>query len=159
MFYYNISFDFENNNEFLCYYTIENRKPGTFLIEFLNTDFRKRKNFDSFVTKYSFIDLYAKLLSKEFNEKDIFSFKFTNEELQNLLDNMYKKYSEDFIEFGEIFKDIANTKSRYKLLSNLLKTESPKESEIFDIKAYNISTKDYWQQLEEFSDVRLYRNI
>ena len=166
MFYYNIAFDFENNNEFLCYYTIENRnnsiysftrttikqKLGTFLIEFLNTDFRKRKNFDSFVTKYSFIDLYAKLLSKEFNEKDIFSFKFTNEELQNLLDNMYKKYSEDFIEFGEIFKDIANTKSRYKLLSNLLKTENPKESEIFDIKAYNISTKDYWQQLEEYSN-------
>ena len=167
MFYNSIAFDFENYNEFLCYYTIENRNNssysftrttinqelGTFLIEFLNTDFRKRKNFDSFVTKYSFIDLYAKLLSKEFNEKDIFSFKFTNEELQNLLDNMYKKYSEDFIEFGEIFKDIANTKSRYKLLSNLLKTESPKESEIFDIKAYNISTKDYWQQLEEYSDL------
>lgn len=167
MFYYNIAFDFENNNEFLCYYTIENRnnsiysftrattkqKLGTFLIEFLNTDFRKRKNFDSFVTKYSFIDLYAKLLFKEFNEKDIFSFKFTNEELQNLLDKMYKKCSEDFIEFGEIFRDIANTKSRYKLLSNLLKTESPKKSEIFDIKAYNISTKDYWQQLEEFSDL------
>ena len=46
MFYYNIAFDFENNNEFLCYYTIENRnnsiysftrattkqKLGTFLI-------------------------------------------------------------------------------------------------------------------------------
>lgn len=166
MFYYNIAFDFENKNEFLCYYTIENRKNdiysfprattkqelGSFLIEFLNTDFRKRKNFDNFVKKYSFIDLYAKLVSKELSERDIFSFKFTNEELQNLLDKMYKKYSEDFIVFGEIFKDIANAKSRYKLLSNLSKNENHKESETFDIKAYNLSTKDYWQQLEEYSD-------
>lgn len=167
MFYYNIAFDFENKNEFLCYYTIENidnniysftqattkQELGSFLIDFLNTDFRKRKNFDSFVTKYSFIDLYAKLLSKELSEKDIFSFKFTNEELQNLLDKMYKKYSEDFIVFGEIFKDIANTKSRYKLLSNLSKNEISKKFETFDIKAYNLSTKDYWQQLEEYSDL------
>lgn len=167
MFYYNIGFDFENKNEFLCYYTTKNRNNniysftqattkqelGSFLIEFLNTDFRKRKNFDSFVTKYSFIDLYAKLLSKEFNEKSIFSFKFTNKELQNLLDNMYEKYSEDFIVFGEIFRDIANTKSRYKLLSNLSRSENSKHSETFDIKAYNLSTTDYWQQLEEYSDL------
>lgn len=167
MFYYNIAFDYEKKNEFLCYYTIENRKNdiysftrattkqelGSFLIEFLNTDFRKRKNFDSFVTKYSFIDLYAKLLSKKFSEKSIFSFKFTNEELQNLLDNMYEKYSEDFIVFGEIFRDIANTKSRYKLLSNLSRSENSKVAETFDIKAYNLSTKDYWQQLEEYSDL------
>lgn len=167
MFYYNIAFDFENKNEFLCYYTIENRNNniysftqattkqelGSFLIEFLNTDFSKRKNFDSFVTKYSFIDLYAKLLSKEFNEKSVFSFKFTNEELQNLLDNMHEKYSEDFIVFGEIFRDIANAKSRYKLLSNLSRSENSKVAETFDIKAYNLSTKDYWQQLKEYSDL------
>lgn len=167
MFYYNIAFDYEKKNEFLCYYTTKNRNNniysytrattkqelGSFLIEFLNTDFRKRKNFDSFVTKYYFIDLYAKLLSKKFNEKSIFSFKFTNKELQNLLDNMYEKYSEDFIVFGEIFRDIANAKSRYKLLSNLSRSENSKVAETFDIKAYNLSTKDYWQQLEEYSDL------
>lgn len=165
--YYNIAFDFKNKNEFLYYYTMEEnynntysfttvstkQKLGSFLVEFLNTNFRKRKNFDNFVKKYSFIDLYAKLLAKELNDMDIYSFKFTKKEIQDSLDKMYKKYSEDFIVFGEIFRDIANTKSRYKLLSNLSKDENPKESEIFDIKAYNMSTKDYWEQLEEFSDL------
>ena len=165
--YYNIAFDFKNKNEFLYYYTMEEnynntysftttstkQKLGSFLVEFLNTNFRKRKNFNNFVKKYSFIDLYAKLLAKELNDMDIYSFKFTKEEIQYSLDKMYKKYSEDFIVFGEIFRDIANTKSRYKLLSNLSKDENPNEAEIFDIKAYNMSTKDYWEQLEEFSDL------
>ena len=165
--YYNIAFDFANKKEYFYHFTIKSfeegiyyfgtnvveQKLGSFLLEFLNTNFRKKKNFDNFVTKYCFIDLYSKVLHKKLYPPDIVSLKLSKKDLTEALNKIYKMYSEDFIEFSEIFRDIANTKSRYKHLSALDKIDDPKSSEIFDIKAYNFSTKDYWKELEEYSDL------
>ena len=165
--YYNIAFDFENKKEYFYHFTMKNfdegiysfdrnvveQKLGSFLLEFLNTNFRKKRNFDNFVTKYCFIDLYAKVLRKKLYTPDIVSLKLSKKDLTEALSKMYKMFSEEFIEFSEIFRDIANTKSRYKFISALDKIDDPKSSEIFDIKAYNFSTKDYWKELEEYSDL------
>lgn len=165
--YYNIAFDFANKKEYFYHFTMKNfdegiysfdrnaveQKLGSFLLEFLNTNFRKKRNFDNFVTKYCFIDLYAKVLRKKLYTPDIVSLKLSKKDLTEALSKIYKMFSEEFIEFSEIFRDIANTKSRYKFISALDKIDDPKSSEIFDIKAYNFSTKDYWKELEEYSDL------
>lgn len=165
--YYNIAFDFVNKKEYFYHFTMKSfdegiysfgknvveQKLGSFLLEFLNTNFRKKKNFDNFVTKYCFIDLYSKVLRKKLYTPDIVSLKLSKKDLTEALNKIYKMYSEEFIEFSEVFRDIANTKSRYKFISALDKIDDPKSSEIFDIKAYNFSTKDYWKELKEFSDL------
>lgn len=167
MFYYNIAFDFENKKEYFYYYTMEifnngfyhpsqnvvEQKLGGFLLEFLNTNFRKRKNFDNFVIKYCFVDLYSKLLRRRLYATDVAHLKLSEEDFKETLNKIYKKYSKDFIEFSEVFRDIANTKTIYKTLSNHLKIDNPKDAEFVDIKSYNLTTKDYWKQLAEYSEL------
>lgn len=165
--YYNIAFDFDNKKEYFYHFTIKSfdegiycfcrnvveQKLGSFLLEFLNTNFRKKKNFDNFVTKYCFIDLYSKVIRKKLYASDIASLELSKKDLTEALSKIHKMYSKDFIEFSEIFRGIANTKTLYKVLSNHLKLDNPKDAEIADIKAYNFPTKDYWKELEEYSDL------
>ena len=105
--YYNIAFDFANKKDYFYHFTIKSfeeeiyyfgtnvveQKLGSFLLEFLNTNFRKRKKFDNFVTKYYFIDLYSKVLYKKLYTPDIVSLKLSKKDLTEALNKIYKMYS------------------------------------------------------------------
>lgn len=113
---YNIIFDFNNNIECLYHNSLlheellhddyklwDKCKPkaiGTFILDFINTDFEKEKSFNNFILKYCFLELFNEYMSnskmdknKYYNKKKMISIK--EKDLPSLLKKLYKNFSDD----------------------------------------------------------------
>ena len=118
---YNIAFDINKMSECLNYYSIEEPdgdiyrfvnhckiKPiGSFLLEFINTDFEDYGSFIKFISKYCFEDLLLKLKkdtnlkTDKYYKNEILTIK--EKTLLDLFIKMYKKYQDDFIYYKALF--------------------------------------------------------
>ena len=168
---YNILFDFDTNLESLCYkslvykdnsnndFKLDERcyaKPiGSFLLDFLNTDFENENSFNNFLIYYCFEEFYLKYK----NEISSISL-IKKEQLADLLKSLYKKYSKGFIENRNFLIDIIDKDDSKINLSSLSEDELnliniDDEEELY--KKYTLF--DYGEEIHffdsEINDLRL----
>ena len=122
---------------------------GTFLIDFLNTDMHKRENVENFITEYCF-EQYYYLITKKQKEKYVdYVFTISEEEYKKALNEIYKKYNEDFIWAYETFWDIAMKKYRYTYLYENFKYKDPELSKNSKKKLDSLVPNDYFKDLDD----------
>ncbi len=118
---YNIAFDINNKLECLNYYSIEEPdgdiykftnhceiKPlGSFILDFINTNFENEKDFIKFVARYCFEDLLLKLKkdirlnTNKYYKDEFLSIK--EKTLLKLLLKIHERYVDDFIYYKDLF--------------------------------------------------------
>lgn len=162
--YINVIFNLEKNTEIVTYkkmykkgkqytsqylFSPKEKSIGTFLIDFLNTDMHKRENVENFITEYCF-EQYYYLITKKQKEKYVdYVFTISEEEYKEALNEIYKKYNEDFIWAYETFWDIAMKKYRYTYLYENYKYKDPKLSKNSKKKLDSLVPNDYFEDLDD----------
>lgn len=138
------------------------KKLGTFLLDFLNTNFNIFTNFKKFIFEYMFIHLFLKINNHISADSLLYDNSYniilSKEEINFNLDEMFRLYKDEFIEYQNIYKAIANHKycemyyswinKNYESYNNCLKLLSPT---ILNLKINSTTTK--------FNELYNYKNI
>ena len=106
-----IIFDFKNSKEYLSSYTLEgiddkkiilknappkNQDLGTFLLDFMDTDFDDSIDLTLFVYKYLFVHLLTIYDNALITDKTNYHIEIEKDKAQDFLDWIYSTYSVDF---------------------------------------------------------------
>lgn len=99
------------------------KKLGTFLLDFLNTNFNIFTSFKVFVTEYMFMHLFLKINNNiSINEilcDDKFNIILSQKEIDNNLNKMFNLYKDEFIKYQNLYKAIVCHKY-YKIYHNYI---------------------------------------
>lgn len=159
---YNIIFDIEKNLECLYYNSLTHEellhnnfhlwdkctpKPiGTFLLDFMNTQFEKENMFNRFVLKYCFADLFSRYVvesqvdTKKYYDNDNY-LSIKEKDLPPLLKKLYKSFSDDLVYNRDLFIRITTkvifTEEDEKELQMLSKFKSEEEKKNSEEEIYN----------------------
>ena len=115
------------------------KKLGTFLLDFLNTNFNIFTSFKNFILEYMFIYLFLKMHNNISINSILYDDKFnivlSKKEINTNLNKMFELYKDEFIEYQDIYKAIAVRKywkiyniwdnTTYETYSNYLRLLSP----------------------------------
>ena len=138
------------------------KKLGTFLLDFLNTNFNIFADFKKFIFKYMFIHLFFKINIHISTDSILYDNSYniilSKETIEFCLDEMFKLYKDEFIEYQNIYRAIANHKycemyyswinKKYETYTNYLKLLSPT---ILDLRINNSTF--------QFNGLYNYKNI
>ena len=139
------------------------KKLGTFLLDFLNTDFNNFNSFKTFILEYMFMYLFFKIHNHIFVDSIIhdeeLNIILSEEEIETNLTKMFKLYRNEFIKYQNIYKAIAIRKYRkiyyswnnqnYETYSNYLRILT---STILDLRINNSTTK--FQLLYNYKNIK-----
>ncbi len=131
------------------------KKLGTFLLNFLNTDFDIFDNFKEFILEYMFIHLFLTVNTNISMDSILYDDKFniilSKKEIYTSLNKMFELYKNEFIKYQNIYKAIAVRKyfkiyigwsnKSYETYTNYLRLLSPT---ILDLKINNSISKFQW---------------
>lgn len=131
------------------------KKLGTFLLDFLNTNFNIFTSFKNFILEYMFIYLFLKMHNNISINSILYDDKFnivlSKKEINTNLNKMFELYKDEFIEYQDIYKAIAvrryckiyniwNNKS-YETYANYLRLLSPT---ILDLRIKDSTSQFQW---------------
>ena len=170
MAFYNIIFDLNKNIECLSFRSLIKDKHkynsyprcypghiGFFVLDFMNIDFNKKESFNNFMLKYCFEDFFYKYINKYKIDTEKYydtnhSLSITDNDLKNLLENLYKEYASSMNSKKDILNDIIINRNKKINADTLSKEELYKsiqnEEEFF--KKYTFDTQE--NQLDFFAD-------
>lgn len=159
------------------YYIFEKKKPspenlGTFLLTFLNTDFKKKETCKDFIFEYLYINLLTLAnnrihLESEIHGDDIYPTDITKvsydiilseEEIDYYFDEIYTKYKDNLIYYQKLYTAVANFKY-FDFLANEITSRS-KENKLKKAMIKESSkTETYHTSLSNIATTTLFLNI
>lgn len=159
------------------YYIFEKKKPspenlGTFLLSFLNTDFKKKETCKDFIFEYLYVNLLTLIndrihLESEIHGDDIYPTDITNvsydiilseEEIDYYFDEIYTKYKDILIYYQKLYTAVANFKYFDFLAKEI--TSRSKENKLKKAMIKESSkTETYHTSLSNIATTTLFLNI
>ena len=159
------------------YYIFEKKKPspenlGTFLLTFLNTDFKKKENCKDFIFEYLYVNLLTLAnnrihLESEIHGDDIYPTDITKvsydiilseEEIDYYFDEIYTKYKDILIYYQKLYTAVANFKYFDFLAKEI--TSKSKENKLKKAMIKESSkTENYHTSLSNIATTTLFLNI
>ena len=139
------------------------KKLGTFLLDFLNTDFNIFNSFKTFILEYIFMYLFFKIhnhisVDSIIHDEEL-NIILSEEEIETNLTKMFELYKNEFIEYQNIYKAIAVRKYRkiyyscnnkdYETYSNYVRILAPT---ILDLRINNSTSK--FQLLYNYKNIK-----
>lgn len=161
---FNIIFDDNTKEENLSFYKLEKNnntneyesvlftnygfKPiGSFLFNFINSDFKSKEAFYKFVNTYCFEALYFDYYPYQLCFPGI-KYSITEKNYEDLLNIFFQTYSKEFCIYSDILFDLINTKDRLDFISFIDKIPTIKMQACEYEKYNNIDIKSYLKNIE-----------
>lgn len=161
---FNILFDDNTKEENLLFYKLEKNnntneyesvlftnygfKPiGSFLFDFINSDFKSKEVFYKFVTTYCFEALYFEYYPYQLCFPGM-KYSITEKTYVELLKIFFQTYCKEFCIYSDILFDLINTKGRLDFISFIDKIPTIKMQACEYEKYNNIDIKSYLKNIE-----------
>ena len=159
------------------YYIFEKKKPspenlGTFLLSFLNTDFKKKETCKDFIFEYLYVNLLTLIndrihLESEIHRDDVYPTDITKvsydiilseEEIDYYFDEMYTKYKDNLIYYQKLYTAVANFKY-FDFLAKEITSQSKENKLKKSLIKESSKTETYHTSLSNIATTTLFLNI
>ena len=166
-----------NKDKTKTYYIFEKEKPspknlGTFLLDFLNTDFKKKENCKSFIFEYLYINLLTQINNRIHLESEIhgdyilpmditkvsYDIILSEEEINYYFDKIYSKFKDSLIYYQELYMAVANFKY-FDFLAKEITSKSKENKLKKSIILESSKTENYYASLSNIATTTLFLNI